>query len=79
MDLQQQKLYIYIYIHTYTHTHTHILKVMPYNVCVYIYIYIYIWEFFQSVVLSVLLYGGARVVMVIVVGNGHGDTSLNHG
>ena len=24
-------------------------------------------------------YGGARVVMVIVVGNGHGDTSSNPG
>ena len=34
----------------------------------YIYIYIYIY-----------IYGGARGVMVIVVGNGHGDKSSNPG
>ena len=49
---------------THTHTHTYI----------YIYIYIYICVC-VCVCVCVCIYGGARGVMVIVVGNEHGDTS----
>ena len=36
-------------------------------------------NFFKAAVISILLYGCARGVMVIVVGNGHGHTSSNPG
>ena len=47
---------------------------MTRTVCAYIYIYIYGWNPISRGVL-----GGARGVMIIVVGNGHGDTSSNPG
>ena len=34
---------------------------------------------FSVIYIWILYYGGARGVMVIVVGNGHGDTSSNPG
>ena len=66
-------------IHTQTHTHTHI----------YIYIYIYINRVIQReknkygiskvVYIYIYIYICDHGVMVIVVGNGHGDTSSNPG
>ena len=54
-------------------------------VCVYIYIYIYIYIYkiltsqHNEVVDFELFTGGTCGVMVIVVGNGHDDTSSNPG
>ena len=46
----------------------------------YIYIYIYPAQIITDNADDIaLLEGGARGVMVIVVGNGHGDTSSNPG
>ena len=62
--------FLYIYTHTHTHTHTHI-----YVVCI-----IYIKQFILASGFSnFFLMGGTRGVMVIIVGNGHGDTSSNPG
>ena len=35
--------------------------------------------FTNGINITLVLFGGARGVMVIVVGNGHGDTSSNPG
>ena len=56
------------------------------SLCIYIYIYIYIYKYIlwnvQNFIIALrnkISLGGARGVMVIVVGNGHGDTSSNPG
>ena len=47
-------------------------------VCVFVYIYIYMGvEIMRALYINFV--GGARSVMVIVVGNRHGDTSSNPG
>ena len=55
-------------------------------ICIYtilislsLYIYIYIYNILLVLIGIIPYSGGARSVMVIVVGNGHGDTSSNLG
>ena len=73
--------HVYNWAHTHTHTHIH---THTHRIQTYIYIYIYILSYMQKTcaetgVCQGLLtpIGGARGVIVIVVGNGHGDTSSN--
>ena len=56
-------IYIYIYIYTHTHTHTPAYSHIE-NI---------------SPLINQSRLGGARGVIVIVVGNEHGDTSSNPG
>ena len=49
--------------------------IIKFKIYIYIYLYIYIYIYINGGAHS----GGARDVMVIVVENGHGETSSNRG
>ena len=79
-------IYIYIYIYIYMYIYVceiwskkSLLLYVPINRCQWLRIELRTWICDNRRIMNKYMTGGARGVMVIGVGNGHGDTSSNPG